>query len=319
MKRGAILLAVIFASAGFSQIEEIPSAAREQVVAPDVVEEIQHDKFAVYEQNKIVISDYRRDYESADEWNIRAWPSGFSAYDISNWYAYRSGVKLEEDGFFDIANFPDKAKRVRNARSTYRIMKWCSPFLIIGGVLMSGFSSQWGSGETNTYTPIGVGISVLGLIAGAEGMSKGSRNVFRMTDAIPAMGAYNERLKDSLGIIDTFVQTSMIQTVIDTSGIAVVPYKELDEGFERIFILDSFPTPPDIPHVYTTLMIAVECLIDTNGNVAACDILKSSGSKRLDTAAIGLMRKTKFAVPRKNGKPVFTRIVQPIAFGVDHW
>lgn len=316
MRNGAMLFAVLVVGIAFSQIEEIPTATEAEAVAPDVVEEVQNNKIVAYEQNKIIIKIGSKMYESADEWKIyAALPQGISIYDDTYWHAYRGGTVLKEDNFFEITSFPEKALRIRDLKTTYRIMKWCSPFLIMGGVLISGFSSQWGSGETNTFTPIGVGVSVLGMIAGIEGMSKESRNVFGMKDAIPAMGAYNERLKDSLGLIDTIVQSSVIQTMIDTSGIEVVPYIQLDEGLQPRPVLDTMGVPPGIPYFFKTLVL-VQALIDTTGKVAACDILKTSGIKRLDSEVLRHCQEREFTIPRKDGKPVFTTITIPVVFNI---
>ncbi len=316
MKRGSILCMVLLVCIAFSQIEEIPAAAQEAVVEPDVVEDVQNDKFTAYEQNKITIKVGSQTYESIDEWFIlRAVRFRTSVlYADAYWKAYKGGQQLKEDEFFEITGFPEKARRTRDLKTTYRIMKWSSPFLILGGVLMSGVSSRWGSGETNTFTPIGVGISVLGMIAGVEGLSKGSRNVYGMEDAIPAMSSYNERLKDSLGIVDTFEQTSAIQSIIDTWGIEVVPYQELDEGLTPVPSFDSLKIPPGIPHVFTKMIVVVVALIDTTGNVIACDIHKTSGSKLLDSQALRIMQKEKFTIPRKDGKAVFTKVSRPLIF-----
>ncbi|MGB3477794.1 MAG: hypothetical protein WBB67_01390 [bacterium] len=139
------------------------------------------EKVAIYEKNKVVVSNGVRVFESKDEYfeRLMNWtrpPSGHTCLLICpnhNWDAYQACTLLTEEAFFTITGCLNEVNKIRSYKSKKRFMKWSSPFLIIGGVLMAGISSNWGrKKETSATAVVGLGVSVTGLIFSAEGISK---------------------------------------------------------------------------------------------------------------------------------------------------
>ncbi len=58
-------------------------------------------------------------------------------------------------------------------------------------------------------------------------------------------------------------------------------------------------------------------LIDTQGNVIDAEVLRSSDSALLDSAALDAVRRYQFNPGQKDGKPVRTRVVIPFVFKLD--
>jgi hypothetical protein len=272
-----------------------------------------------YDQTKIVVSDGVNSYESWEEY--RGYIMMRDRFSYSRWHidwvweALQAETFLTEQEFFMATGYPDKADKVRSYRSKIRVMKWSSPFLIIGGVLMSGISSDWGrENRTSALTLTGLGISLTGIIVGIEGISKSKKKKHDMHEAIKTVDIYNQALKQELGLIDTVEQEKdRIKAYIDSTGIEVVPYYMLDEKPQPLFDQESQPGYIQFPE---SLKAVVKALINTSGNVAVCQILETSGITSFDDMLLKQSIQRKYTPAIYHGEPVYTIITMPYRFEV---
>ncbi len=275
---------------------------------------------AVYEMSKIVVSDGVNIFETRDEYSdiiFKRFASHHCGLYLVNqhWDAYQADTMLTEEEFFTVTESLEMADKARGYQSKRRLMKWSSPFLIIGGALMMGISSDWGrKSESNATTVVGLGISLTGIVFGIEALSKPKRKKFEIEYAIFAMDSYNEALKESLGLKDSIAaEDNAIEITIDTCGIEVVPYYMLDEKPKRL-INPKLPFPG---LRFLPLEIVVQALIDTNGSVMICQTAKTSGIKAFDAVVLKAVQKMKFTPPKQHGQAVYTIVSMPFGWGTE--
>ena len=63
--------------------------------------------------------------------------------------------------------------------------------------------------------------------------------------------------------------------------------------------------------------VMVRLLVDTSGRVDRAEVRASSGSSRLDQAALAAVRAWRFAPPRRDGEPVMAWVTVPIQFSLE--
>ena len=280
-----------------------------------------HDEnFAIYGQSKIIISDGVFVYGSKDEYYDNIFKQSTHTYHClinkSNhfWDAYQADTILTEEEFFAATGYLEFADKAKGHQQRMQFMKWSSPFLIIGGLLMAGISSDWGrESGTSATTVAGLGISLTGLTFGAEAISKSNSKKFEILEAIRVVDAYNKLLRDELGLKDSIeVKEDLIETAVQTLEIEVVPYNMLDEKAKQL----NNPQMP-FPGLHShPVELVVQALIDTNGTVVVCQMLKTSGIKAFDAVVLNAFQKTKFTPPKQHGQKVYTIIARPLKFNV---
>jgi TonB family protein len=317
----------IFYSALIIIVLVIPQLSRAQHFNTDTVF-TQEERLHIYETNKIVIKLGNHLFESSEDY--RRWINkkimGFRklglefresiSFETYYWEAYQADTLLTEEEFFDATGCTAFVDDIRARRSSVAVMKWSSPLLIIGGVLLSGFSSGWGQNQEsdNVLPVIGVGVSVVGLIFGAEAISKTQGNMFPMHNAFMALDLHNILLKKRLGLIDSVARTNNIKTAIDSLGITVVPFSDLDSESQPSRMPELQGLPRNGDWLTEPVQIIVEILIDTSGYVLASDILESSGVPELDHLVLENTWGMSFHPPTVNGEPVYTTVVIPLKF-----
>jgi len=277
------------------------------------------EKAVIYEKGKVVVSNGIRTFESKDEYYEMIFARSFHSHCglflfYHYWDAYQADTMLTEEEFFTVTGYLDIADKVRSYTSKKRFVKWSSPFLIIGGVLMAGISSDWGrESETNATTVVGLGISMTGIIFGAETLSKSKKKKFEIEYAINAMDNYNKSLREKLGLTDSIkVKDDLIETTVKTLGIEVVPYNTLDEKPEQL----NNPQMPFPGLRFLPLEMVIQVLIDTTGTIVACQMSETSGINAFDAIVLDAFQKTKFTPPKQYGQKVYTIMARPLKFGV---